>query len=80
MRLIDADALKSIIDPKEKWILELIDEEPTAYDIDKVVSQAEVEIRSSDKYIREYDNSEVQKAFNKGMRTILNIVRKGGVG
>lgn len=41
MRLIDADALKKIIDEKEKWILELIDEQPTAYDMEKVVADIE---------------------------------------
>ena len=42
-RLIDADSLKAIIEPKEKWILELIDEEPTAYDKEKVIAQIQEE-------------------------------------
>ena len=47
--------------------------------IERIISQAEAEIESSDKYIREYDDSEVQKAFNKGMRVVLEIVKGGGV-
>ena len=41
MRLIDADKLKSIIDSEEKWVLELIDEEPTAYDVENVMANLE---------------------------------------
>lgn len=42
---------------------------------DKVVKQLEAEIESSDKYIREYDDSEVQKAWKKGLRKALEIVK-----
>lgn len=45
----------------------------------KVVEQIEAEIESSDKYISEYDDSEVQKAYNKGMRKCLEIVKGGAV-
>lgn len=38
--------------------------------------QLEAEIISSDKYIREYDDSEVQKAYNKGLRDALNLFLK----
>ena len=43
-----------------------------------IVEQLEAEIESSDKYIREYDDSEVQKAFNKGMRNSLRLVKEEG--
>lgn len=73
MRLIDADKLKSIIDPKEKWILELIDEEPTAYSVGKIVAELE-------------ENSIVEMKFNGrppiqniDIAKAIDIVRKGGV-
>ena len=44
--------------------------------IEKILSALEVEIESSDKYIREYDSSTVQKAYNKGMRQCLKIVQE----
>lgn len=40
--------------------------------------QLEAEIISSDKYIREYDDSEVQKAYNKGLRDALKILKEMG--
>lgn len=43
-----------------------------------IISQVEAEIESSYKYIREYDDSEVQKAWNKGMRNVLKIIKAGG--
>ena len=44
-----------------------------------VVEQLNAEIESSDKYIREYDDSEVQKAYNQGLRHALKIVTEMGV-
>ena len=41
---------------------------------DLIKERLEVEIESSDKYIREYDSSQVQIAWNKGMRKCLEIV------
>lgn len=46
---------------------------------EKIVKQLEAEIESSDKYIAEYDDSEVQKAWNAGMRKCLEIVKGGAV-
>ena len=46
--------------------------------MENIVAQLEAEIESSDKYIREYDDSVVQKAFNKGMRDSLRIVKEEG--
>lgn len=42
------------------------------------VEQLEAEIISSDKYIREYDDSEVQKAYNKGLRDARNLLKEMG--
>lgn len=39
------------------------------------MEQLKVEIESSDKYIAEYDDSEVQKAWNMGMRNAYRILR-----
>lgn len=43
------------------------------------MEQLDAEIESSDKYIREYDDSELQKAYNKGLRNALKAL-KGLVG
>lgn len=40
-----------------------------------IVEQLEAEIDSSDKYIREYDESLPQIAWNKGLRKALEIVK-----
>jgi hypothetical protein len=45
--------------------------------LEAVVLQLEAEIESSDKYIREYDDSEVQKAYNKGLRDAAKIIKVG---
>ena len=44
--------------------------------IENIISALEAEIESSDKFIREYDDSVVQKAYNKGMRKCLEIVQE----
>ena len=44
--------------------------------IEKILSALDAEIYSSDKFIREYDDSQVQKAYNKGMRKCLEIVQE----
>lgn len=41
-----------------------------------IVEQLEAEIESSDKYIREYDDSKEQIAFNKGMRHCAKIAKE----
>ena len=38
--------------------------------------QLDAEIESSDKYIREYDDSKVQKAYNKGLRDALKVLKE----
>ena len=44
--------------------------------IKEVVAQLEAEIESSDKYIREYDDSIEQKAYNKGLRDACRIAKE----
>lgn len=66
----------------------LLDVAPNADCWDEVIKRAkadtvremqerlEAEINSSDKYIEEYDGSEVQKAYNKGLRDALKIAKE----
>ena len=42
----------------------------------EVVAQLEAEVESSNKYIRDYDDSEVQKAYNQGLRHCLKVVKE----
>lgn len=44
--------------------------------IKEFAEQLYAEIESSDKYIREYDDSEVQKAYNKGLRDALKVLKE----
>lgn len=44
--------------------------------IKEVLLQLEAEAESSDKYIQEYDDSETQKAYNKGLWTAYNLVKE----
>lgn len=66
MRLIDANELKKCIE-ESTWndILELVDEQPTAYDVEKVVEEL-------DKYPHGFLGVDE-------MEDIKDIVRKGGV-
>lgn len=85
MRLIDADELKKIIDKKEKWILELIDEQPTAYNVDAVVEQLEERAEEHRKLAFSMDGKKfcaiADKLYGKQVECleIIEIVRKGGV-
>ncbi|MBR5199218.1 MAG: hypothetical protein IKW20_05255 [Bacteroidales bacterium] len=42
----------------------------------EAVEQLEAEVESSDKYIREYDDSEVQIAYNSGLRQALKVIKE----
>lgn len=46
--------------------------------INDVILQLEAEIESSDKYIREYEDTEEQRCFNQGLRAALKAVK--GIG
>lgn len=46
--------------------------------INEVILQLEAEIESSDKYIREYEDTEKQRCFNQGLRAALKAVK--GIG
>ena len=74
-RLIDADALKNylyrnrvfaiVTNSEGKNVLEIIDEQPTAYDVEKVVEEV-----STHAYIMGFDKSEV------GL--LVDDIRNGG--
>ena len=70
MRLIDADKLKHVIHcaySDDLEILEKIDKQPTAFDVDKVVEQLDVYIT---KLVGR--NAELHK-------TVMQIVKGGGI-
>lgn len=94
MRLIDADALMDYIKAEnigngirngQKDIIDAINEQPTAYDADKVVEQLEDEKEFSyadfDRYVEEvnpYLDSEYDDFFNKGIERAIEVVKAGG--
>lgn len=45
-----------------------------------IIEQLETYVFDSDKYIAEYDGSEVQKAYNKGLRDALEVAKNRGGG
>lgn len=86
MGLIDADALKKDLKSvtlsngalvNTNAILHLLEEYPTAYDVDKVVKQLESESArwqdSGDAY-----NDEKEKGVAIGFRKAIEIVKRGG--
>lgn len=76
MRLIDADKLKHVIHcaySDDLEILEKIDEQPTAYDVDEVVQQLEMLIE--DKCSESGDDWYTAECLNEA----VDIVKGGGV-
>ena len=82
MRLIDADVLKNIIESEKndndemcrmciESTKEIIDEQPTAYDPDKVVDQLNDEFR----VVRTDEDLE----WNRAIYRAITIVKGGGV-
>lgn len=100
MRLIDADALLQAMDKRyneKKDIVpnnlaegfmqmeKLIKEQPTAYDVEKVVEQLEEEREYShtdfEEYVQECSpclDSEYDDYFHRGLERAVNIVKRGG--
>lgn len=91
MRLIDADALKNTLlkynyTTAHNQIFRYIDEQPTAYDVDKVVEQLEEERELSysdfDRYVDEVSScldAEYDDFFHRGLERALEIVKGGGL-
>ena len=93
-RLIDADKLKvavyhSFAPYQYEWartisdISNVIDNQPTAYDVEEVVKELEEEMRLADKEKErcarenplQFDNA---KGYANGIANAIEIVRKGG--
>ena len=82
MRLIDADkidfnevfvgASKFAEDTRQAGKM-LIDAQPTAYDVDKVVEQLEVGLANECVYERD------QKVYTEAIRCAIEIVKGGGI-
>lgn len=79
-RLIDADDFKKFLQALCKAgapyseVIQLLDRQPTAYDVEKVVAELEKEkctrVTYEDKYAQ---------GWNNGIQNAIFIVRKGGV-
>ncbi len=86
MRLINADKLKEAIEEEKddndymcrlclESIKEIIDKQPTAFDVDKAISELE-----RDKFIEsECILSDVHQGYNAGLSRAIEIVKGGGV-
>lgn len=91
MRLIDADKLKDAINSSlntgretfpAEVMYEAIDEQPTAYDVDKVVKQLEDEKELAyadfERYAEEVDpclDSECDDFFHKGLGRAIKVLK-----
>ena len=80
MRLIDADTLKDTLlkhryTTEHNQIFRYIDEQPTAYDIGKVVEKLE---EASNDIAIQYENNYEQGVSN-GIEKAIEIVKLGGV-
>lgn len=79
MRLIDANALKSIIDPREQWILELIDEMPTAVSVEEIIKILNSEKYSnSEKYKHNRKTQDNMCMYNQGINRAISIIKEKG--
>lgn len=92
MKLIDADKLKEAINSSlntgretfsPEIIREAIDEQPTAFDLDKVIEQLDNEADRSSAYFEEYADeigkSEDDDWYYMGLRRAIEIVKGGGI-
>ena len=97
-RLIDADALIEFLQRKRKtllgiggnkyaikafdYIIARIAEQPTAYDVEKVVAELEEEHENADgEYKKSFElyREEFWRGRKGGLRKAITIVRKGGI-
>ena len=78
-RLVDVNKLKEAIIKEylrgKKTLMEVIDEQPTAFDVDKVIGELK-----RDKFIEsECILSDVHQGYNAGLSRAIEIVKGGGV-
>ena len=85
MRLIDADNLnfegQNYNKSQMKAILDFLDNQPTAYDVDKVVEQLESPLEQLKAYVQEYCNEcdcEPKCSGMQALDEIRKIVKAGG--
>ena len=88
-RLIDADKLKEAINSSlntgretfsPEIIYEAVDEQPTAFDVDKVVEQLEkLADEANDKILEAGELQLYYDGYEDAMRTAVEIVKGGGV-
>ena len=80
-RLIDADDFKKFLQALCKAgapyseVIQLLDRQATAYDVEKVVAEMERSKRTSVECLGERNGT----GFNKVMDLAIKIVRKGGI-
>ena len=91
MRLIDADNFKhflqTLVDAGAPYesVIELLDKQPAAYDVDKVVEQLEEQIAEAEKVIVNPPHDKLDKiandtaeAFIESYKDAVEIVKAGG--
>lgn len=79
MRLIDADKLTHALATNfvtgKKTLGQVIDEQPTAFDVDKVINELK-----RDKFIEsECILSDVHQGYNAGLSRAIEIAKGGGI-
>lgn len=85
-RLIDADALKQdlrkyqieslIAHNEEKNVFDIINEQPTAYDVEKVIE----DLSSNSRFIDDINEHNIKCiSCVIGQKTAIDIVKRGGV-
>lgn len=88
MRTIDAETLKESINNslntgKETFpaeiIYEAIDEQPTAYDVDKVVAELEKLADDANDNIMISESPQYHDGYEDGVQAAIQIVKGGGV-
>ncbi len=62
--------------PKYKKLA--IEQWNTRKPMNEIIGRLEANIESSDKYIREYADTNTERAFNKGLRASLRVVKEEG--
>lgn len=80
-RLIDADALKEFIGNDtilKSNICRMVDAQPTAYDVEKVIAELEIERKTAYCTYESFENK-VDLGIAFGVENAIEIVRKGGV-
>lgn len=88
MRLIDADKLidyfyygindRPIIDGcNDRKIIDIIEDQPTAYDVDKVVEQ--IELLSENAENNDLNTYDEKAAYNTAYSKSIEIVKAGGI-